>query len=139
MTPEWEILRANVERVVSAKLASKVLQIVNGNVENICHAKYKRHPTRVRNTFHVATRMLDTAESLAKRGVMDLQLVSIAYLEEILEGKYEAEALKERAKAKMEELEAVIRSNPANLRESADFAFLSDWLIETIRRPTLPE
>lgn len=137
MTPEWEILRNNVRKIVSLQFAQKILQIVQGNIDNACQSKYKRNPTRAYNTFFIATRMLDTVESLMKSGEISLQTPSQAYLDEILKGKFDTDTLYNHAKTKMSTLEEAIKQNQPNLNATTDLAFLNEWLIETIRRPTL--
>lgn len=137
MTPEWLILRKGVKNVVSTQFARKVLQIVHGNVENICHKKYQKLPTKVYATFYIANRMLDTIDSLMETGEISLVTTSVAYLEEILLGKYDTPALYDKYKARVTLLEASIRENKPDLINSVNLDFLNQWLINTVRMPTL--
>lgn len=108
-----------------------------GNIDNMNHKKFKRSPTVIKDTFYLLTRMLDVAESLITTGEISLQPVSKDFLDGILEGKFDLEALTTRSRDKVTQLEEAVKQNAINLNESVDFQFLNEWLIESIRKPTL--
>ena len=55
----------------------------------------------------------------------------------MLGSKIGLEDLTNRARAKVTQLEEVVKQNPANLKETVEIPFLNEWLLESIRKSTL--
>ena len=137
IAPEWEILRSNTRRIVSTHLVSRLLLMASGNIDNMNHRKYKRSPTVINDTFYLVTRMLDVAESLIVKGEISLQPTSKEYLDGILKSEHGLEDLTNRAKAKVAQIEEAVKQNKVGLNETFDYEFLNEWLLESIRKPTM--
>lgn len=137
MTPEWEILRSNASKIVSLHLVSRVVQMIAGQIEHMNPARYKRPVDKVNSSFYMTTRALDVLESLVQTREMTLFPTSRAYLDDILQGKYGVQELSDRSKERLSRIEADASRNEANLIETLDLQFLNDWLVETIRKPSI--